>query len=99
MTLTVATTHKETGLTTKDISTIQPTSDKYKHIIDWLSNNDEGWTSTSASFNFKCSVGQNDFRLLFNAKTVVIGFTDKNGEPQQFIKTTKGNDLAFLMSD
>jgi len=99
LTLTINTVDEKTGLTTMKQSEILPTSDKYKMFIDWCNKNDNGWSSSPASFNSKVSLTQNNFRFLLLTNGVAIGITDKEGKPKQFNKTSDIADLAFLTKE
>ena len=99
LTLTINTLDKQTGLTVMKRSELLPESDKYKKFIDWCRGNDDGWSPSFDSYNAKASVTQNGFRFLLISNGVVIGFTDKEGNPKQFTKTTDTDNLAFLMKE
>jgi hypothetical protein len=74
-------------------------SEQYQLFLDWLSKNNRGWHSSPASHHPDLSVTQGNFRLLFgkDSEGVVVSFTDKNGEPQQFAKSIKEGELHFLL--
>lgn len=82
----------------KQPDTIQVNSNKYRKLIEWGKNNTDGWQLTPASYIAEIYVGQGKFRLLYTSGTegVVIGFTDKDGKPNQYCKTTKKGELDFL---
>jgi hypothetical protein len=44
-------------------------------------------------------VTQNKFRFLLLSNWVAIGFTDKEGKPKQFTKSTNTDDLDFLTKE
>jgi hypothetical protein len=96
LTLSINKTTQDTGLTNSQKVEISPDSEKFKKIIDWGVNNQSSWTKTPASYISEVSVTQNDFRLLYNHDFVVVGFTNKNGEPLQYSKKVKSGELDFL---
>jgi hypothetical protein len=97
--LTISILDKSTGLTAMKQSEILPGSEKYKKFVDWCRSNDKGWSTTFDSYNSKATVSQNNFRFLLLSNGVVVGFTDKKGDPKQFTKATNTDDLAFLTKE
>lgn len=63
----------------------------------WLKNNAGGWESSNASWSTPdiYLIGD-DFRLLIFKDFVVVSFTDKSGEQNQFTKQTDKSDFNFL---
>ena len=74
-------------------------TEKHQLLLTWLSENNQDWKSTPASYNCILSINQKDFRLLIvdDLKTVVIGFLDENGEAKQYLKSIKEGELNFLI--
>ena len=87
------------GLNSADRLQIASHSAKFKKLIQWGKQNCEGWESTPASYDANIFVGQGDFRLLYslNSDGVVIGFTDKKGNPKQYSKSVQKGELDFLV--
>jgi hypothetical protein len=78
--------------------TIKVNSDKYRKLVDWGKANKDNWESTSVSYIADIYVGQGNFRLLYlpGKDGVVIGFTDNQGNPKQYSKRIKKDELDFL---
>lgn len=78
--------------------TIKVNSDKYRKLVDWGKTNKDDWESTPVSYIADIYVGQGNFRLLYSPGKggVVIGFTDKQGNPKQYSKRIKKGELDFL---
>jgi hypothetical protein len=96
--LTSNTTNSETGLTESTSETLEVNSEKWKKLIDWGKNNREGWTSSLASHIGNIYVMQGDFRLIHtrDSKGVVIAFTNKEGNPKQYMNVIEKGELSFL---
>jgi hypothetical protein len=79
--------------------TINPNSQKWESIKDFLSNNKDGWEPSPVSYISDFWVEQNDFRLLgwLNGSNVVIGFKDNEGNSEQYSKKIKMGELDFLL--
>jgi hypothetical protein len=80
------------------LDTINVNSEKYRHLINWGKGNKENWHSTSASYNADIYVGQGNFRLIYwhGKDKIVIGFTDRKGNPKQYTKRIRKGELDFL---
>ena len=95
--LTINKTDTNTGLTSSDLFEISPNSDKFKKLIAWGNENKYDWKSTLASYVCELSVTQDNFNLLLlKHEGVVIGFTDKKGNGNQYQKIINKGDLDFL---
>lgn len=96
--LTSNTTNIETGLTESKSEMLEVNSEKWKKLIDWGNNNRESWTSSTASHIGDIYVLQGDFRLIYtrDSKGVVIAFTDKEGNPKQYMNVIEKGELSFL---
>ena len=96
--LTINTTNSETGLTDSNSKTLEVNSEKWKKLIDWGKNNNYGWTSSLASHIGDIYASQGDFRLIHtkDSKGVVIAFTDKEGNPKQYMNVIEKGELNFL---
>ena len=96
--LIINTTNSETGLTDSNSETLEVNSEKWKKLIDWGKNNKYGWTSSLASHIGDIYVSQGDFRLIHTkgSKGVVIAFTDKEGNPKQYMNVIEKGELNFL---
>ena len=99
LTLTIEKRNEQTELSERKIINIEPNSEKFKELINWYKNNTNNWKITYATYISKVCVTQNNFRLLYNQNSVVIGFTDDKGNSQQYSKTIKNGELNFLISD
>lgn len=97
-TLTINSTNSETGLTESKSTTLEVNSEKWKKIIELGNNNKEGWTSSPATHIGNVYLVQGDFRLIHtkNSKGVVITFTDKEGNPKQYMNMIEKEELNFL---
>ena len=97
-TLSIRTENLETGLTEHETEKIEVESEKWRKLIDFLYDNSDGWQSSPASYIGDIYVNQDDFRLIRMKGTsgVVIAFTDKEGEPQQYTKKIDKGELDFL---
>jgi len=97
-TLTINTTNSETGLTESKSTTLEVNSEKWKNLVDWGNNIKDGWTPSPASHIGDVYVVQSDFGLIHtkNSKGVVITFTDKEGNPKQYVNVIEKGELSFL---
>ena len=96
--LTSNTTNIETGLTECKSEMLEVNSEKWKKLIYWGNMNREGWTPSPASHIGDVYVLQGDFRLIHtrDSKGVVIAFTDKEGNPKQYMNVIEKGELSFL---
>jgi len=96
--MNMKTSNSETGLTESKSSTLEVDSEKWKKMIDWTSNNQDGWTSSPASHMGDIYVLQGDFRLIHTkgSTSVVIAFKDKAGSSKQYMKAIEEGELKFL---
>ena len=96
--LIINTTNSDTKLTETKSVKLEVNSDKWKKLVDWGNNNQEGWTSSPASHIGDIYVSQGDFRLThsIDSKGIVIAFKDKDGNPKQYINDVKKGELNFL---
>lgn len=97
-TLTIRTVDPETGLSSHETEVIKVNSKKWKKLVDFATNNINGWQSSPASHIGDIYVSQGDFRLIQTkgSKGVVIAFTDKEGNPKQYTKGIDTGELDFL---
>ena len=97
--MTIYKKNSSTGFATSDNFEIAVNSNKYKKLIEWSNKNNEDWQPAPASYSANLFIGQGDFRLLTIGKghNVVIGFTDKKGQSNQYIKSIKKHELDFLI--
>ena len=97
--LTIKEKDDSTGLKTSDSIEIAVNSKKYKQLVDWADKNTGGWKWAPASYIADIYVGQGDFRMLYSlgSSGVVVGFTDKEGKPQQYTKPIEKGELDFLI--
>ncbi len=96
LTLSVKKVDISTGLTQNEKTTIEPNTKKFKRIIDWCDDNQDGWEISFASYAPKVSVTQKDFTLLYTTNDVAIRFVDDKGKNQQYSKTIIEGELDFL---
>lgn len=82
----------------KKPDTIKVNSDKYRKLLDWGKANKDDWELSPVSYIAYIYVGQGNFRLLYlpGKDGVVIGFTDRNGNPKLYSKRIKNGELDFL---
>jgi hypothetical protein len=79
-------------------TTIEPNSETYKQIIQWLESNLTDWESTPASFLPLVSVSQDNFNLIyFKGGYVVVNLVDKEGKASQYQKRINPGELDFLL--
>lgn len=98
--LTIKSTDTTNGLNAPMQTSIAVNSDKYKKLLDWFYNNENGWQTTPTSYMANITVTQASFRLLYNKNgdNVTIGFSDKSNGPQQYSKTIRKGELDFLIT-
>lgn len=96
LTVSIDTTNSLTGVTNNSKRTIQPTSQTYQKLVEWLDSNPNGWQNSFASYTVKVSVTQKNFRLLYHPDFVIIGFEGKDGKAQQYTKKITKGALGFL---
>ncbi|WP_375561480.1 hypothetical protein ACE193_02680 [Bernardetia sp. OM2101] len=84
--LTINTTDSETGLTESKSIKIEVNSEKWKKIVEWMNNNQEGWHQDYASHTGVDYLSQDNFGLAYrkNSEGVLLMFSDKNNQPKQF---------------
>jgi 23S rRNA G2445 N2-methylase RlmL len=70
----------------------------HSKLSEWIENNKSGWENTTASYQVRTSVNQDNFQLsyLVTADAVIISFKDKKSRRQQYIKSIPKGDLDFL---
>tara|TARA_Y100000588_G_scaffold390455_1_gene496012 strand:- start:117 stop:521 length:405 start_codon:yes stop_codon:yes gene_type:complete len=95
---TIRTVDLETGLSSNETEEIKVNSEKWIKLVNFVKNNLNGWQSSPASHIGDIYVSQGDFRLIYtkSANGVVIAFTDKKGNPEQYIKGIDQGELDFL---
>ena len=82
---------------------IMPNTQKHKRLLKWFAENRNDWQHSPASYIGQNRIRQDSFQMLIpkpstevKAEGVVIQFTDKEGEPQQYSKSIVNKELNFL---
>ena len=82
---------------------IRTKSKKWIEFNNWLNNNKVGWKSTPVSYLTEITITQDEFGLLFfsddKGESVVIHYTDEQGEGRQYQKEIKKGELDFIIRD
>ena len=80
------------------IDTLRINSEKWKGLINFMSNNKNNWKPTPASYISDFYIEQNEFKLVGwkDGKTVVISYKDKSGKIEQLTKEIIEGELNFL---
>lgn len=82
---------------------IRTKSKKWEQFNNWLNNNKDGWKSTPISYLTEITITQDEFGLLFfndeKDESVVIYYTDEQGEGKQYQKKIEKGELDFIIED
>ena len=75
-------------------------SEEFKKLIDWGSNNTEGWEPSIASYAMADAyLIQTDFYFsYYKSGFVILKFKDKDGKHRQFKKQINEGELDFLFN-
>ncbi len=80
---------------------IEPSSEKWIQINDWIKSNIYGWSESKYPKMTKKTfiIEQGDFRIIseYNSDFVIIAFSDSNGIDQDYIKTIDKKELSFII--
>lgn len=85
-----------TMLGEKNITTLEPGSNKFVQFITWCENNQKGWKKTIASFEPRSVISQNNFKLNYMGYFVSVEYEDQKGESYHYSKTIDLESLSFL---
>lgn len=78
--------------------TIYVNSDTWNRLEQFANNHSSDWKATPASYNSDFYIRQGNFSLMGwnNGTSVVVNFTDANGQANQLARSVKPGELDFL---
>lgn len=88
--------NERTMLGEKTEYSIEPGSEQYIRLEEWLKGNDKGWKKTIAMYDNRSVISQKNLEINYMGYFVSIAFTDKNGKSYHYSKTVDVGALDFL---
>ena len=86
--------HSATTSVTKEITTDSQT---YIELRNWLIKNEDGWSSSPATYVPSVEVRGKRFTLNFLSNIAVLNFQAENGKYHQYVKDITPEEYHFLM--
>lgn len=71
-------------------------SQLYNEFRDWLIKNEEGWTTSPASYVPAIEIKGKKFSINFLGTSAILNFQDSNGSYHQYVKDAKPEEYQFL---
>jgi hypothetical protein len=77
---------------------IEPKSDEWRRLNEWVSKNEDNWTPSPVTYlgDLYLTQGDHKITLLKRSNKIVLEFIDIEGKPKQYIKPLSNGELNFL---